>query len=119
MSAKPKRKRRERRLSGYRLMWVMVLFDLPVDTAEGRTNAAKFREHLLSLGFERCQFSVYLRFAEGREQAETWTRKIGVEVPERGKVDILYFTDKQYESIVRFDAGRTKALKNPGQYQLF
>lgn len=119
MSAKLKRKRRERRLSGYRLMWVMVLFDLPVDTAEGRTNATKFREHLLSLGFERCQFSVYLRFAEGREQAETWTRKIGVEVPERGKVDILYFTDKQYESIVHFDAGRTRALKNPGQYQLF
>jgi CRISPR-associated protein Cas2 len=34
-------------LSGYRLMWVMVLFDLPVMTKAERKAATKFRHFLL------------------------------------------------------------------------
>ena len=36
-----------------------------------------------------------------------------------GKVDILRFTDKQYEQIISFNAGGRKARKNPSQYVLF
>ena len=89
-------------LSGYRLMWVMALFDLPVVTKPERKRATAFRNFLLDQGFEMVQFSVYARFAAGRERAETLTRKIGAAVPSDGKVDILYFTDKQYEQIVSF-----------------
>lgn len=58
-------------LCGYRLMWLLVMFDLPVDTKANRKAANDFRHRLLDFGFERCQFSVYLRFCEGRDQAET------------------------------------------------
>ncbi|NIA68490.1 CRISPR-associated endonuclease Cas2 [Pelagibius litoralis] len=101
-------------------MWIMVMFDLPVDTKERGKAAAKFREFLLDQGFEMSQFSIYLRFCSGREQFEAFSRRIERNLPEFGKVHILAFTDKQYENIVRFN-GRTRAAtrKNPGQLALF
>lgn len=107
-------------LCAYRLMWMLVMFDLPVITDEDRKAANDFRHDLLDFGFERCQFSVYLRFCEGREQADTWTRRVQAVLPSGGKVYCLYFTDKQYEGIVRFERRqRQKRLKNPDQFQLF
>lgn len=115
-SANPQR----RALSAYRLMWVLVMFDLPVDTPEERKAATDFRHDLLDLGFERCQYSVYLRFVEGREQATTTTRRVEAVLPVGGKVYVLYFTDKQYTGIIRFEnRKRRKPLKNPEQYELF
>lgn len=111
---------RQHALSAYRLMWVLVMFDLPVDTPEQRKAATDFRNDLLDLGFERCQYSVYLRFVEGREQATTTTRRVETVLPQGGKVYVLYFTDKQYAGIIRFDnRRRQKPPKNPGQYELF
>ena len=107
-------------LSGYRLMWMMVLFDLPVGTKKDRKLAAKFRYRLLDLGFEMAQFSVYMRFCAGKEQTETYTKRVGKNVPETGKVHIVYLTDKQYENIVCFDGRkREPARKNPEQFVLF
>ena len=109
-----------RPLSGYRLMWVLVMFDLPVDTDEAVKAANGFRKNLLDLGFERCQYSVYLRFVEGRDQADTTTRRVQAVLPGGGKVYALYFTDKQYAGIIRFEnRKRREKLRNPEQFQLF
>ena len=107
-------------LSRYRLMWVMALFDLPVVTKAERKRATAFRNFLIDQGFEMVQFSVYARFAPGRERAEAITRKIGAAVPFDGKVDVLYFTDKQYEQIVSFrgKSGPPKPQR-PDQLVLF
>lgn len=107
-------------LSGYRLMWMMVLFDLPVLTPKERKAAAKFRHFLLDQGFEMSQFSVYMRFCSGKEQVETLIRRVERGVPPTGKVHIVCFTDRQYENIVCFDGRkREPAKKNPGQLSLF
>lgn len=107
-------------LSGYRLMWVMTMFDLPVVTKAERKAATQFRNALLDLGFEMSQYSVYLRFCSGKEQAERLTRKIEQRVPKSGKVHILYFTDKQYENVVSFRGqAREGSWKNPAQFTLF
>jgi CRISPR-associated protein Cas2 len=37
-------------LCGYRLMWLMVMFDLPVETEDERKVANGFRHTLLRLG---------------------------------------------------------------------
>ncbi|HEX7007526.1 MAG TPA: CRISPR-associated endonuclease Cas2 [Alphaproteobacteria bacterium] len=107
-------------LSGYRLMWMMVLFDLPVGTKKERRAATKFRNFLLDQGFEMSQFSVYMRFCAGKEQAEVYTKRVEKSVPRTGKVHLLYFTDKQYENIVCFDGRkREPQKKNPEQFMLF
>ncbi len=107
-------------LTGYRLMWMMVIFDLPVGTKRERRAATKFRNFLLDQGFSMNQFSVYMRFCGGKDQAESYNRRIEKSLPKTGLVQILNFTDKQYESIISFD-GRTRAQKNenPQQYALF
>ena len=107
-------------LSGYRLMWMMVFFDLPVDDLPRRKAATDFRNFLLDLGFLRSQFSVYVKYLTSKEKAAVLTRQISKGVPEYGDVKILCFTDKQYENIVSFQGqARQSPLKNPSQLALF
>lgn len=44
------------RLSEYRIMWVMVLFDLPTTEAKDRKAAAQFRKDLQQDGFTMFQY---------------------------------------------------------------
>jgi CRISPR-associated protein Cas2 len=107
-------------LSGYQLMWMLVTFDLPVETKPQRAAAAKFRMALLDLGFEMSQLSNYLRFCNGKEQFDSYVRKVESQLPDLGDVYIFQFTDRQYENIVRFsDQGRRPTQKNPSQLALF
>jgi CRISPR-associated protein Cas2 len=106
-------------LSGYRLMWMLVLFDLPVGTKKERKAATGFRNYLLDEGFEMAQFSCYLRFCTGKEQCDAMTLRVQNRLPEGGRVDILFFTDKQYENIVSFIGRESHARKNPDQIALF
>ena len=105
-------------LSGHRLMWLLVMFDLPVETKAERKAATGFRKFLLDQGFEMAQFSVYMRFCGSREKADAQLERIEASVPRKGQVSVLRFTDKQYETMWCF-TGRTKSSpKNPDQYTL-
>src|SRR5690606_29721833 len=73
-------------LSGYRIMWLYVMFDLPVGTKTERRQATKFRQFLLDEGFEMAQFSIYLRFAPSKEAAETYVGRVRDSLPPKGKV---------------------------------
>lgn len=107
-------------LSGYRLMWVLVLFDLPVDSPQARKEATGFRNFLLDQGFEMSQFSVYARFCNGKERYKTILKRVERALPRRGEVQVLHFTDKQYESTVRFsNKSGTRSPETPGQLALF
>lgn len=107
-------------LSGYRLMWILVMFDLPTDTKPQRKAAGDFRNFLLDEGFERSQFSIYARFVNGKEAFEVRIRRIERSLPSQGDVQILSLTDRQYRDIVHFsDQGRRQARENPSQLVLF
>jgi len=107
-------------LSGYRLMWIFVMFDLPVGTKSEMRGATKFREFLLDEGFEMSQFSVYARFCNGKESFESHLARIERNLPEKGDIHVLTFTDRQYENIVRFSSQRRqRPRKNPDQLAMF
>lgn len=107
-------------LSGYRLMWMVVMFDLPVVEKAERKAATGFRNALLDMGFEMSQFSVYMRFCTSPAQVDTYCKRVEDALPVGGKVNILQFTDKQYERIVSFH-GKAKqtANKTRDQFDLF
>lgn len=107
-------------LSGYRLMWVVVMFDLPVVEKAERKAATAFRNSLLDMGFEMSQFSVYMRFCSSQKQVDTYCMRVEKNLPKGGKVNILQFTDKQYEHIITY-CGNAKQPRNksPDQYDLF
>jgi CRISPR-associated protein Cas2 len=107
-------------LSGYRFLWTQVIFDLPVTATEDRRAATQFRNHLLDLGFDMVQFSVYMKWVVGKEAAEVLINKVKTRLPEKGHVHILIITDKQYENIVTFLGRKSgKKMKNPDQLELF
>lgn len=107
-------------LSGYRLMWILVMFDLPTDTKQQRKEAGAFRNFLLDDGFERSQFSVYARFVNGKEAFATRVTRIERHLPSSGDIQILNFTDRQYRDVVHFsDQGRRNARENPQQLVMF
>ena len=91
--------------SGYRFMWMMVMFDLPVLTKRQRKRATKFRNDLLDLGFEMAQFSVYMKFCGGRPAADALAARVERQMPSEGHVSILVFTDKQYGRMRVFSGG--------------
>ena len=106
--------------SGYRFLWMQVLFDLPVTTRKQRKAATQFRQHLLDLGFDMAQFSVYQKWLVGKEAAMRMVNKVRLKLPSDGRVHILVFTDKQYENIITFH-GKIDGPKNknPTQFELF
>lgn len=107
-------------LSGYRLMWLLVMFDLPVVLKSERKAATKFRNQLLDMGFEMSQFSVYLRFCTSQTQVETCCKRVQECLPPGGKVSILQFTDKQYGRILTFHGATIQPPKTaPDQFTLF
>ena len=107
-------------LSGYRFLWVQVIFDLPVIEQQDRRAATKFRNHLLNLGFDMVQFSVYMKWVVGKEAALVLIDKVKLALPEKGHVHILSITDKQYEGIMTFFGRKSgKKMKNPDQLELF
>jgi len=110
----------ESRLSGYRLMWMVVMFDLPVLEKAERKAATDFRHGLLDMGFDMSQFSVYMRFCTSPRQLQTYSKRVEAMLPEGGRVSILQMTDKQYERIQIF-RGRMRHApeKRSDQYHLF
>jgi CRISPR-associated protein Cas2 len=107
-------------LSGYRIMWVWAIFDLPVLSKEERKEATGFRNALLDLGFEMVQFSVYARYCKSKERADAVAAQVGQLVPSEGKVDVLFFTDKQYELIQSFRGDPAKVRpEKPDQFAMF
>lgn len=96
------------------------MFDLPVVLKQERQEASRFRLTLLDLGFEMTQFSVYMRFCTSQAQVDALSKKVEAALPPGGKVNILTFTDKQYERILTFHGGRRQpAQKTPDQFDLF
>ncbi len=96
------------------------MFDLPVIEKSERKAATGFRNALLDMGFEMSQFSVYMRFCSSQSQVDTYCTQVEKALPTGGKVNILQFTDKQYERIITY-SGKAKqaAKKAPDQYDLF
>ncbi len=84
------------RLSEYRIMWILVFFDLPTETKKDRKAAAKFRKDLQGDGFTMFQFSIYIRHCASRENMEVHLKRVKSYLPEYGKVGVLYITDKQF-----------------------
>ena len=96
------------RFSEYRIMWVLVFFDLPTDTKKERKAAAKFRKQLLEDGFTMFQFSIYLRHCPSAENADVHIRRVKSTLPEFGKVGIMRITDKQFGNMELFSEHKPK-----------
>lgn len=107
-------------LSGYRFMWIIAMFDLPVDDKAARRAYALFRKALLKDGFAKMQFSVYIRHCASKENAEVHLQRVELATPDEGEVRVLIVTDKQFERMRVFWGKRRKPPNAaPSQLELF
>lgn len=107
-------------LSGYRSMWVLAMFDLPVDTKAARRAYAQFRKKLLEDGFTKMQFSVYIRHCASEENARVHLARVERMVPDDGEVRVLAVTDKQFERMrIYWGKKRRRPDPPPPQLELF
>ena len=90
------------RLSEYRIMWILVFFDLPTQTKKDKKAYQDFRDNLKRDGFTMFQFSIYVRHCASRENMEVHIKRVKGFLPEYGKVGILYITDKQFGNMEVF-----------------
>lgn len=107
-------------ISGYRCMWVVAMFDLPVDTKAARRAYAQFRKALLKDGFSKMQFSVYVRHCASEENTDVHVGRVQAALPGDGEVRLLTITDKQFERMrVFWGKLRKPPEQPPAQLELF
>lgn len=105
---------------GLNSVWVIVLFDLPTETALERKQYAKFRKFLLDDGFTMMQYSVYMRHSASDENAMAHTKRVKAKIPPDGEVRIIKITDKQFGKIEVFYGKKRRPIeKAPEQLSLF
>ena len=103
------------RFNEYRIMWLLVLFDLPTETKKDKKAYALFRKNLIKDGFTMFQFSIYIRHCASMENAEVHKKRVKSFLPEFGKVGIICITDKQFGNIELFYGTKPQQPNAPGQ----
>ena len=103
------------RVSEYRIMWVLVLFDLPTETKKDKKAYAEFRKNLQRDGFTMFQFSIYIRHCASSENAAVHIKRVKSFLPDFGKVGIMCITDKQFGNIELYYGKKPVETTSPGQ----
>lgn len=108
------------RLNAYRIMWIMVMFDLPTETKTDRKVYAKFRKDILADGFSMFQFSMYIRHCSSKENADVHIKRVKKMLPAKGHIGILNITDKQFGMMEIFRGQEVIKVPEPiQQLELF
>ena len=105
------------RISEYRIMWILVFFDLPTQTKKDKKAYQTFRDRLKRDGFTMFQFSIYIRHCASRENMNVHINRINSYLPEKGKVGVLNITDKQFSEMQVF-YGKNAEQTRPAPVQL-
>ena len=101
-------------------MWLIAMFDLPVDTPQARKEYTHFRKALLREGFTMLQYSVYGRFFQSAEDSDVHRKHVRAVLPPDGQVRLVTITDKQFAKMEVFEGPiRGKAEPPPAQMMLF
>ena len=104
----------------FKAMWLMCLFDLPVETEFEKREYTRFRKFLKSEGFYMIQYSVYIRPCPSQENLETHRQRIERSLPENGEVRLIPFTDYQFRKMHIFYSRRRKKVEDqPKELWLF
>lgn len=103
------------RFSEYRVMWILVFFDLPTETKKERKIYSDFRKKLMTDGFTMFQFSIYIRHCASRENANVHIKRVKGLLPEKGHVGILCITDKQFGDIELYYGKKEEKVTTPYQ----
>jgi len=108
------------RLNKYKIMWVIVHFDLPTQTKKERKAYTEFRKYLIQDGFVMMQYSMFARHCSSRENAEVHKKRVKSRIPALGHVIVFEITDAQFGRMEFYDGKKPKETPVfPQQLTLF
>ncbi|MDG3142187.1 CRISPR-associated endonuclease Cas2 [Streptococcus suis] len=96
----------------YRYMRMLLMFDMPVDTADERKAYRKFRKFLLSEGFIMHQFSIYSKLLLNNTASTAMISRLKENNPKKGSITLLTVTEKQFARMVYLNGERNTSVAN-------
>ncbi len=110
-------------MSAFRIMWLMLMFDLPTKTKKQRKKYHWFHQKLEKEGYTMIQYSVYGKIFSSVESANLGKKRIKNFIKtniKNGNIRILMFTDKQFAAMDIIIGEKSTEEKNePKQLLLF
>jgi len=89
-------------MSSFRIMWLMIMFDLPTTTKKDRKRYQWFHKELEKEGYMMLQYSVYGKIFSSSDSANYGKKRIKDFVErniKHGNIRMLLFTDKQFANM--------------------
>lgn len=108
-------------INGWRIMWVIAVYDCPMTDSEARHHYAVFHRKLLQANFAQLQNSLYVHHFPTFAVAEAAIARLRRHIPPGAQVVFFIVTDKQYGMTREFLGAkeRKKKLDSPEQIELF
>lgn len=110
-------------MSAFRIMWIMLMFDLPTKTKRQRKRYHWFHKELEKEGYSMLQYSVYGKIFSSVESATLGKKRMCKFVKKNiknGNIRMLTFTDKQFAAMEIIIGEKTIEEDNePKQLLLF
>ncbi|WP_162011506.1 CRISPR-associated endonuclease Cas2 [Streptococcus sp. S784/96/1] len=103
----------------YRYMRMILMFDMPTDTAEERKAYRKFRKFLLGEGFIMHQFSVYSKLLLNNSANKAMIDRLQENNPKKGSVTLLTVTEKQFARMIYLHGEPNQSVANSDSRVVF
>ena len=93
-------------------MRMILMFDMPVETAEERKAYRKFRKFLIKEGFIMHQFSVYSKLLLNSSANNAMLERLKINNPKKGSITLLTVTEKQFSRMIYLNGERDTSIAN-------
>ena len=103
----------------YRYMRMILMFDMPTETAEERKAYRQFRKFLLSEGFIMHQFSIYSRLLLNNSANKAMIERLQANNPKKGTITLLTVTEKQFARMIYLHGERDNSIANSDKRVVF
>ena len=108
-------------VNGWRVMWVICVYDCPMIDSGARHDYTVFRKYLLRENFIQLQNSLYIHHFPTLATGEATIIRLRPHIPKGAQVAFFIVTDKQYGMTKEFYGTNmaSKKPKMPEQIELF
>ena len=103
----------------YRYMRMILMFDMPTDTAEERKAYRKFRKFLLNEGFIMHQFSIYSKLLLNNTANKAMVDRLQENNPKKGNITLLTVTEKQFSRMIYLHGDKDTSVDNSDERVVF
>lgn len=98
---------------------MILMFDMPTETAEERKAYRKFRKFLLNEGFIMHQFSIYSKLLLNNSANKAMIDRLQANNPKKGSITLLTVTEKQFARMIYLNGERDMSVANSDKRLVF